>query len=72
MSTKSVTGTEGPSNEGVILLVAKVPTPGKCKTRLIPLLGDVGAATLARAMLEDVVLTLTHCVRQTFGTTVQI
>jgi glycosyltransferase A (GT-A) superfamily protein (DUF2064 family) len=62
MSTRS----GGAPNEGVILLVAKVPTPGKCKTRLIPLLGDVGAATLAQAMLEDVVLTLTHCVRSSW------
>jgi glycosyltransferase A (GT-A) superfamily protein (DUF2064 family) len=52
----------GASNDGVILLVAKVPTPSKCKTRLIPLLGEVGSATLAKAMLADVLLTLTHCV----------
>jgi glycosyltransferase A (GT-A) superfamily protein (DUF2064 family) len=50
------------SNDGVIMVVAKVPTPGKSKTRLIPMLGDVGAAQLAKAMLGDVLLTLTHCV----------
>jgi len=51
------------ANDGAILLVAKVPNPGTCKTRLIPLLGEIGSAALAKAMLADVVLTLTHCVR---------
>jgi len=36
-------------------LLAKWPTPGRVKTRLAPLLGLEGAASLARAMLEDAV-----------------
>lgn len=36
-------------------LLAKWPTPGRVKTRLAPALGLDGAASLARAMLEDAV-----------------
>ena len=48
---------------GAIVVVSKCPTRGKSKTRLIPLLGEEGAATLAKAMLSDVLMTLTKCVR---------
>ena len=34
--------------------MAKVPSPGRVKTRLIPHLGENGAAALCRAMSEDV------------------
>ncbi len=34
-----------------IVIFAKAPTPGKVKTRLIPALGDMGAARLAQNML---------------------
>eukprot|EP00957_Ditylum_brightwellii_P176599 13450319-Ditylum_brightwellii.AAC.1 len=43
---------------GAIVLVAKCPIPGKSKTRLTPLLGSDGAASLARAMLSDILVTL--------------
>jgi len=36
-----------------ILLFAKAPVPGACKTRLIPALGAVGAAALHRELLEN-------------------
>ncbi|MBS1867708.1 MAG: hypothetical protein JSS69_17475, partial [Acidobacteria bacterium] len=36
-----------------ICVFAKPPVPGKVKTRLIPLLGEKGAAELAAAFLED-------------------
>lgn len=36
-----------------ILIFAKAPVPGRVKTRLIPALGAVGAARLARRMLEN-------------------
>jgi len=36
-----------------ILIFAKAPVPGRVKTRLIPALGAMGAARLARRMLED-------------------
>ena len=38
----------------VLLVFAKVPVPGRVKTRLIPALGAEGAARLYRAFLEDV------------------
>jgi hypothetical protein len=37
-----------------LVVMAKVPTPGAAKTRLIPALGADGAAALARAMAADV------------------
>jgi rSAM/selenodomain-associated transferase 1 len=36
-----------------LLVIAKEPRPGHAKTRLIPDLGDEGAAAVARACLED-------------------
>jgi glycosyltransferase A (GT-A) superfamily protein (DUF2064 family) len=41
-----------------VAVVAKCPIPGKCKTRLIPLLGEEGSSKLARAMLKDVLESL--------------
>ncbi len=38
-----------------IVIFAKAPVPGSAKTRLIPRLGDVGAARLAKRMLDDTV-----------------
>ena len=38
-----------------IVIFAKAPVPGKVKTRLIPALGEAGAARLARQMLADTV-----------------
>ena len=44
----------GPSGRGArVLVVAKAPEPGRVKTRLVPLLGEQGAAALCRAMLLD-------------------
>ena len=42
-----------------LVIFAKAPQPGNVKTRLIPLLGAVGAAQLARRMLAH---TLTEAV----------
>ncbi len=36
-----------------VAIFARVPEPGKVKTRLIPLLGAVGAASLHAALLQD-------------------
>ena len=47
---------------GAIVVVAKCPIPNKSKTRLLPLLGVRGATQLAKAMLCDVLLTLSKCV----------
>lgn len=52
------------ARHGAIVVVSKCPTNGKSKTRLIPLLGEEGAASLAKAMLSDVLLTLNNCVRE--------
>jgi len=38
-----------------IIIFAKAPVPGKVKTRLIPALGEIGAARLAHKMLLDTV-----------------
>jgi rSAM/selenodomain-associated transferase 1 len=38
-----------------IVIFAKAPIPGKAKTRLIPALGEIGAARLAHKMLLDTV-----------------
>ncbi len=38
-----------------IAIFARAPTPGKTKTRLIPLLGPRGAAKLQRALIADAV-----------------
>lgn len=43
-----------------IVVVAKCPIAGKSKTRLIPLLGEEGSARLAKAMLSDVLQTLSQ------------
>ncbi|GDX80455.1 hypothetical protein LBMAG42_22660 [Deltaproteobacteria bacterium] len=42
----------------MITIFARVPEPGKTKTRLIPRLGPAGAARLAAAMTADVVETV--------------
>ena len=38
-----------------IVMFAKAPVPGRVKTRLIPVLGEAGAAELAERMLADTV-----------------
>ncbi|MGZ8361671.1 MAG: TIGR04282 family arsenosugar biosynthesis glycosyltransferase, partial [Allosphingosinicella sp.] len=38
-----------------IIIFAKLPVPGNVKTRLIPALGEAGAARLAFRMLHDTV-----------------
>jgi len=47
---------------GAIVVVAKSPIPGKSKTRLKPLLGAEGSALLAKALMSDVLVTLSECV----------
>ncbi len=46
--------TPTPSYHGTIIVFAKCPIPGKSKTRLSSLLGQGGSALLAKAMLSDV------------------
>lgn len=48
------TSTTLSESDGAIVVVAKCPLPGKSKTRLMPMLGEEGSATLAKAMLSDV------------------
>ena len=47
---------------GAVVVFAKCPTPGASKTRLASLLGDDGAASLAQAMLMDILEKLSECV----------
>lgn len=46
------------SDRGSIAIFAKCPIAGRSKTRLSNLLGDEGAANLARAMLSDILTTI--------------
>lgn len=39
--------------QGVICIFAKPPVPGRVKTRLVPVIGEEGAAALARAFIVD-------------------
>ena len=48
---------------GAVVIFAKCPIAGTSKTRLAPLLGKEGAAMLAKAMLLDVLVSLSECVR---------
>jgi len=43
-----------------IVVVAKAPVPGRCKTRLCPPLDLEGAARVAEAALEDTLRTVAH------------
>ncbi len=52
---------EPPGRGARALIVAKAPVPGRVKTRLVPRLGEEGAAALSRAMLLD---TLECCRRE--------
>ncbi len=53
---------------GAIIVFAKCPIPGASKTRLSGLLGVDGSARMAKAMLSDVLLSLSHdvsaCVKE--------
>ncbi|MDB9458161.1 hypothetical protein PN473_07035, partial [Dolichospermum circinale CS-545/17] len=39
-----------------LIIFTRYPEPGKTKTRLIPVLGDIGAANLQRQMTEQTIL----------------
>lgn len=45
------------ADEGLIIVFTKAPIPGQVKTRLIPALGELGAAMLHMALTERVVAT---------------
>ena len=45
---------------GAIVVFAKCPIPGSSKTRLSPLLGTEGGASLAQAMLSDILTSLSN------------
>jgi len=47
--------------KSAIIVVAKCPIPGRSKTRLSKLVGDHGSALLAKAMLSDVLSTISKC-----------
>src|SRR4051794_15569884 len=43
-----------------LVLFTKCPEPGKCKTRLIPALGESTASALAEAFIKDLTSRLAH------------
>jgi len=51
------------SVQGSIIVFAKCPIAGSSKTRLSSLLGDEGAARLARAMLSDILTSISEDIR---------
>ncbi len=52
------------SHQDIVLLFTRYPIPGISKTRLIPILGDRGAAELQKRMTEQVVTeVLSHAAR---------
>ena len=64
--SNGVAGCDGWDGDGgAIVVVAKCPIPNKSKTRLIPMLGIEGATKLAKAMLCDVLVTISKCVSTT-------
>jgi glycosyltransferase A (GT-A) superfamily protein (DUF2064 family) len=46
--------------KGAIVVFAKCPLPGTSKTRLSGMLGKEGSAFIAKAMLSDVLLSLSN------------
>ncbi len=48
------------SHQDIVLLFTRYPIPGESKTRLIPVLGDQGAAELQRGMTEHAVAEARH------------
>ena len=46
--------------QDIVLLFTRYPKPGLSKTRLIPILGDQGAADLQRRMTEEIVEKISH------------
>ena len=60
MARNKPIGTGDPS--GAVVLFAKCPIAGSSKTRLAPLFGEEGAASLAQAMLSDILVSLSECV----------
>jgi hypothetical protein len=48
-------------------IMARAPVPGRCKTRLIPALGEEGAARLHEAMLRDTMGALDRVRADTFA-----
>lgn len=53
----------------MIIVFTKVPVPGKTKTRLIPLLGEDGAADMHREMSEYILMIVGEFCRQTSAVT---
>ena len=50
--------------KATLIVIAKAPRPGRCKTRLVPPLSFEGAARVARAALEDTLATALACPAQ--------
>lgn len=53
-----------PSSRNIVILFTRYPQPGKCKTRLIPVLGKDGAIKVHQQLVTHILKALTECIRR--------
>jgi uncharacterized protein len=53
-----------PSSQDLVILFTRYPRPGKCKTRLIPVLGAEGATRIHRQLVTHILQKLSHFVHR--------
>ncbi|MBU0961515.1 MAG: TIGR04282 family arsenosugar biosynthesis glycosyltransferase [Proteobacteria bacterium] len=51
-----------PSSQDLVILFTRYPSPGKCKTRLIPVLGDQGAVRIHQQLVRHILKELDACI----------
>lgn len=53
-----------PSSQDLVILFTRYPRPGKCKTRLIPVLGDEGATRIHQQLVSHILKEVDECIRR--------
>ncbi|MBU0944542.1 MAG: TIGR04282 family arsenosugar biosynthesis glycosyltransferase [Proteobacteria bacterium] len=53
-----------PSSLDLVILFTRYPRPGRCKTRLIPVLGDEGAIRIHQQLVSHILQELNSCVHR--------